>query len=96
MKNVLKTTEYKSGQLNPFTLLNDKTKLVKLLAFDEGFHLKPHKADADVLILILEGKARAIVFGKANNLSEMEFIIFPKGEIHEVEAITQMKMLLIK
>ena len=96
MNNILEAFDFINAKLNPVTLLKDQTKLVKLLAFDEGFHLKPHKADADVLILILEGKANATVLGQTHELSDMGFLIFPKGEIHEVLALTKMKMLLIK
>jgi quercetin dioxygenase-like cupin family protein len=85
-----------SGKMNAETIIKTEKKLVKTMAFDQGFHLKPHKADADVVILILEGSAEVTLKGSSQKLTTMDYFIFPKDEIHELVAITKMKMLLIK
>lgn len=96
MNKILEAVNYKDGGLNPALLLKDPSKLVKVLAFDKGFHLKPHKADADVVILILEGSAEVTLKGSTHKLITMDYFIFPKDEIHELVALDKMKMLLIK
>jgi quercetin dioxygenase-like cupin family protein len=96
MRNILEMTNYVSGKMNPETIIKTDKKLVRTMAFDKGFHLKPHKADEDVVILILEGSAEVTLKGSTHKLTTLDYFIFPKDEIHELVALDKMKMLLIK
>jgi len=76
-------------------LLSKKAGTLTLFAFDKGEGLSEHTAPYDATILILDGKARITIGGKAKTVEKDEMIIMPANIPHAVKATERFKMLLI-
>lgn len=85
-----------SGNLHIDNLLKDEHKTINLMSFGSGYHLRPHKAISDVFFYVVEGKCRVGILNENLILSAGEYTVLPKGELHEVEAKSALKILLIK
>lgn len=103
MNNILKgevinlkdALEYVDGGIANIDLISREGLKMMILAFDAGEGLKPHSARADALIIPLEGRACLSVGDKKFEITVGEQLVFPKDVIHNVEAITKFKMLII-
>ena len=87
--------DYQEDAIVSKTLVDRKTGTVTLFAFDKGQGLSEHTVPYDVLIQILEGRARITIESKVLELKEGEAIIMPANSPHTVEAIEKFKMLLV-
>lgn len=92
LKNVI---EYVDGGISNYDVFSRDDLKIVLMAFDEGEGLTPHTAPGDALIFALEGEADMMVKDETYRIKEGEQIVFPKGERHNVTAVTKFKMALI-
>lgn len=92
LKNVI---EYVDGGISNYDVFSRDDLKIVLMAFDEGEGLTPHTAPGDALIFALEGEADMMVKDEVYRIKEGEQIVFPKGERHNVTAVTKFKMALI-
>ena len=87
--------DYQEDAIVSKTLVDRKTGTITLFAFDKGQGLSEHTVPYDVLIQILEGRARITIESKVLELKEGEAIIMPANGPYTVEAIEKFKMLLV-
>lgn len=76
-------------------LLSKKAGTLTLFAFDKGEGLSEHTAPYDASVMILDGKATAVIGGKPHKLKQGDMIIMPAGVPHSLKAPERFKMLLI-
>jgi quercetin dioxygenase-like cupin family protein len=76
------------------TLIEKKSGIVTLFAFDQGQGLSEHTAPFDALVYVMEGEAEITVSGKPYSLERGKMIIIPAGEPHALRAVKRFKMML--
>ncbi len=86
--------DYQEESVVSRTLVDRKTGLVTLFAFDEGQGLSEHTAPFDALVYLLDGEAEIVISGKPLRLKEGEMVIMPANEPHALEAVKRFKMVL--
>ncbi len=87
--------DYRDGSVVSRELINRKTGIVTLFAFDAGQGLSEHTAPFDALVQILDGSAEITIAGKRHRLGAGEFIIMPANKPHALRAIGPFKMMLV-
>ena len=87
--------EYSIGSIVSKTILEKESGTVTLFAFDVGQNLSEHTSPYDVVLQVLEGRARVIIGGKPTSVEEDETVIMPADVPHAVKALKRFKMLLI-
>ncbi len=86
---------YQAGSVVSRTIINRKTGMVTLFAFDVGEGLSEHTAPYDALLQVLEGEAVVTAAGIVNEMKGGDGVILPAGKPHSVKAKTKFKMLLV-
>lgn len=86
---------YQEGSVVSREIINKKTGIVTLFAFDKGEGLSEHTAPFDAMVYILEGESKIVISGKLHRLKKNEMIIMPAGAPHSLKATRRFKMLLI-
>ncbi len=87
------TINYTKGGITSKILSNNKLNIT-LFGFDKGQELSTHSSAFPATILVLEGKMKITISGKAETLSKGELINLPANKPHAVLALTKAKMLL--
>lgn len=93
--NLKDVIEYVDGGISNYDVFSRDDLKIVLMAFDAGEGLTPHTAPGDALIFALEGEADMMVKDEVHRIKAGEQIVFPKGERHNVTAVTKFKMALI-
>ncbi|KPJ73579.1 cupin [candidate division TA06 bacterium DG_78] len=86
---------YQEGAVVSRTVMDKKTGIVTLFAFDKGQGLSEHTAPFDALVHIIDGEAEIIISGQSYKLTQGEIIIMPADEPHALDALQEFKMLLV-
>ncbi|MGC9343570.1 MAG: cupin domain-containing protein [Bacteroidales bacterium] len=92
--NLKDSVTYADGSIVSKIIEKNNAGNITLFAFDENQNLSEHTAPFDAIIQIIEGKAKVIIDGKVNEMTEGDFIIMPANIPHAVEAETKFKMIL--
>jgi quercetin dioxygenase-like cupin family protein len=87
--------DYQTDSVVSRTIINKKTGVVTLFAFDEGQGLSEHTAPFDALVYILEGVAEITISKKPFLVKKGEMVIMPANQPHSLKATKKFKMLLI-
>lgn len=90
-----KIIDYVDESIANIDLVTKSDLKMMVLAFDAGQSLSPHKAKGDALLIPLEGKAKVKVDSEVYEIKEGEQIVLPKDVMHDVQAVTKFKMLII-
>ena len=77
------------------TIVDRKTGIITLFAFDKGQKLSEHTTPYDALVHILDGEAELVIGGETLQVSSGKFVIMPANIPHAVTANQRFKMLLI-
>ena len=85
---------YQNGSVVSRTLIDRKTGIVTLFAFDEKQGLSEHTAPYDAMVQVLEGEVEITIAGKPVALKAGEMTIMPANKPHALAAKTRFKMLL--
>lgn len=86
--------EYANDSIVSKTILDKPAGTVTLFAFDAGQKLSEHTAPYDAIVQVIDGTARIIIDGGANDVCVGEIIIMPADVPHAVAAQEKFKMLL--
>lgn len=86
---------YQPGAVVSRTLVHKKGGTVTVFAFDQGEGLSEHTTPFEAVVQIVEGEAQITISGVARSVGAGQVILLPANEPHAVEAVTQMKMLLV-
>lgn len=78
------------------TITENKDSSLTLFAFDKGQSIAAHTAPVDAVVQAVEGEVRIVISGEEFLLKEGDIILMPKGEPHELLALTPFKMALYK
>lgn len=87
--------DYRTGEVNSKTFIqNDKVGLT-LFAFSKGEEISAHKSGGDAIITVLDGIADIEIDGKHYDVKCGESIVMPKGIPHALYAAENFKALLV-
>lgn len=95
-KNIIKDFNYPKQGIENQILLNSGGGKAILYLIAKGGELKPHKASADVLVVIQEGVATITIEGETFEAPQGTTVVFKKDQVHALKANESFKMLLIK
>jgi quercetin dioxygenase-like cupin family protein len=95
VNNLINLIDYQEETIVSKTLIDKKAGTITLFAFDKNQGLSEHTAPYDALVIILEGKVKITISGKSFKLKKDDTIIMPVNKPHAVNALTQMKMILV-
>lgn len=88
--------DYKQERFQSKVLLEREKQKTILFTFYAGQQLKEHKANCDVLIILLEGACDFMMEQKWQRLQAGQVLLIPAHETHGLKAVTNFKMILIK
>lgn len=80
-----KTSLYKDARMN-----------VMLLNLPEGEVLKPHISKTDAFLVVQKGECEFILEGQVHHLKRGDLFSFKANQLHELKALTDFSMLIIK
>jgi quercetin dioxygenase-like cupin family protein len=95
VEKLINLLDYQKGTIVSKTLIDKKAGTVTIFAFDKNQGLSEHTAPFDALIIVIEGEVKITISGKSFKLKKDDVIIMPANEPHAVNALTQMKMMLV-
>lgn len=95
MNNLISSIQYQENSIVSKEVVKSANGTITLFAFGKGEGLSSHQTSYTAFALILEGKAMIKISSEVSNLEAGQSIILPANVIHQVEAITDFKMLLI-
>lgn len=87
--------EYQKDSIVSREIVNKKTGIVTLFAFDKGQGLSEHTAPFDAVVYVLDGQAQITISGKPRAAKKGQMIIMPANKPHSLKAIGKFKMLLV-
>jgi len=93
-RQLAELVEYAVDSIVSKTILDKPAGTVTLFAFDKGQKLSEHTAPYDAIVQVIDGTARIIIDGGANDVCVGEIIIMPADVPHAVAAQEKFKMLL--
>lgn len=93
--NLAENVSYATGAVVSKTLLKKQSGTITLFAFDVGQGLSEHMAPFDAMAYVLDGKAVITIGGKPHKVGSGEMIIMPANSTHALQAVEQLKMLLV-
>jgi quercetin dioxygenase-like cupin family protein len=93
--NVVELVSCQAGAVVSREIIRRDTGTVTVFAFDKGQGLSEHTAPFDALVQVLEGSVRITIAGAPHDLGAGHMIIMPANKPHALQALTQMKMLLV-
>lgn len=94
-QKLIDLVNYQKGSVVSRTIVDKKNGTVTLFAFDSGQGLSEHTAPFDALVFLLDGEAEITISGTANRLNKGDMILMPANEPHSMNAVSEIKMLLI-
>lgn len=86
---------YQDGAVVSRTIIDKKTGIVTLFAFDEGQGLSEHTMPFDALVYVFDGESEVVISGKVLRLKIGEMVIMPANEPHALKAVKRFKMVLV-
>lgn len=87
---------YAEGGVESRTLVQKEDFSLTLFGFDKGEGVSAYSMPGDTMIYIYEGKAEVIIDGtKKFILQEGETIVVPPDVLHSIDAIEQMKIMIV-
>lgn len=92
---LVQAVEYAPGAVVSKTLAENAAGTITLFAFDAGQGLSEHSAPFDAHVLVLDGRARLTIGGKAVEAAAGQFVTMPANVPHSVQAVQSFKMLLV-
>jgi len=95
VNKLINLVDYQKETIVSKTLIDKKAGTITLFAFGKNQGLSEHTAPFDALIIAIEGEVKITISGKSFKLKKDDVIIMPANEPHAVNALTQMKMLLV-
>ena len=93
--NLQDLIDYQENSVVSRTIIDRKTGVVTLFAFDKNQGLSEHTAPYEAMVVVLEGEVEVSISGKPFRVKEGEIIIIPANQPHALAAKTRFKMLLI-
>lgn len=84
MKNVFKNTNYSINNFDKLVHVNNKNMFMAQIFLSENQLVPKHKANADVVIILLNGKINVEIEGTKNELEE--------GSLFEVKNLSSMEI----
>ncbi len=87
--------EYQKDKVASLTMVQREDLGITVMAIYEGQGLSTHSAPGDAFITALEGQGRIMIEDKEYILSAGESLIMPSNKPHSVNAITNLKMMLV-
>ena len=93
--NFNESIEYSNSAIVSKTIIKKNSGNISLFAFDEGETISEHKADFDVLVQVIDGKAEIIINKQSYIMITGHNIIMPANVPHSLKALEKFKMLLI-
>ncbi|OGS41064.1 MAG: cupin [Euryarchaeota archaeon RBG_13_31_8] len=95
VEKLINLVDYQKGTIVSKTIIDKKAGTVTIFAFDKNQSLSEHTAPFDALIIVVEGEVKVTISGRSFKLKKDDVIIMPANEPHAVNALTQMKMVLV-
>ncbi len=86
--------DYQTDSIVSKALIERKTGIVTLFAFDKGQALSEHTSPFDAMVYVLDGKVDISISGESYILEKEDMIIMPADEPHGLKAMEKMKMVL--
>ena len=93
--NLMDLIDYQEGAVVSKSLINEKTGIVTLFAFDAGETLSEHTSPYDAMVVALDGKVEITISGDSFILGPGETIMMPADDPHALKALERFKMLLV-
>jgi quercetin dioxygenase-like cupin family protein len=93
-QNLAALVEYSEDSIVSKTIVDKPAGAITLFAFDKGQKLSEHRAPYDVVVQILDGKARLTIGGKDGEFVAGQIVVMPADVPHAVSADERFKMLL--
>ena len=93
--NLMDLIDYQEGAVVSKSLINEKTGIVTLFAFDAGETLSEHTSPYDAMVVALDGKVEITIAGDSFILGPGETIMMPADDPHALKALERFKMLLV-
>ena len=94
VNNLLDNAPVQADKLGHHTVLKSDDARVIVLAFPAGHVMKDHAAPKTLLMQALDGELRITTEGETHTLRPGTIIRFDKGVRHEVEAVTDARLML--
>ena len=69
---------------------------VNLISLEKGNKLKAHTSPTDAVVVVLNGHILFHIEGAVHSLRDQDLISFEKNQVHEVEAVEDSKIILIR
>lgn len=95
VEKLINQVVYQKGTIVSKTLIDKKAGTVTIFAFDKNQNLSEHTAPFDALVVVIEGEVKITISGKPFKLKKDDTIIMPANQPHALNALTQMKMVLV-
>ncbi len=87
--------EYQKDKVASLTMVQRADLGITVMAIYEGQGLSTHSAPGDAFITVLEGQGKIMIEDTVYILSAGESLIMPSNKPHSVNAITNLKMMLV-
>ena len=85
---------YSNSAIVSKTIIKKDSGNISLFAFDKEEAISEHKANFDVLVQIIDGKAEIVINKQSFIIATGQSIILPANVPHAIKAIERFKMLL--
>lgn len=92
--DTINLTEYKGLKISKLTDI-DANQIMKV-TMEKGAEFPKHASKTDVTLVVLEGRLDFFINEQKVALNKHQVFLFPKDEIHYINAIDNSKFLLIK
>ena len=93
--SIAEIVSYQQGSIVSREVIRKDTGTVTVFAFDQGQGLSEHTAPFDALVQVLDGAVQIKIAGAPHDLKAGDMIIMPANKPHALQALTQMKMMLV-
>jgi quercetin dioxygenase-like cupin family protein len=87
---------YDAAKFQNTMVLNNGSAKAIVFALKAGQHVPPHSSPADALFTVLEGEAAVSIKDTVHQVPAGRYILLPMGVDHHIQAVSDMKFLLVK
>ncbi len=89
-------TAYDAAKFQSTMVLNNGTAKAIVFALKAGQDVPPHSAPADALLTVLEGEATVTIKDVVHHVAAGAYIILPMAVDHHIQAVSDLKFVLVK
>ncbi|MBK7553238.1 MAG: cupin domain-containing protein [Flavobacteriales bacterium] len=89
-------TAYDAAKFQSTMVLNNGSAKAIVFALKAGQDVPPHSSPADALFTVLEGEGTVTIKEAVHRVAAGGYILLPMGIDHHIQAVSDMKFLLVK